>query len=308
MGVIQDAQKPKQGETLILIRTKSGDSYEYFVNDIYRLDGVYFLIFITVAVTIIVAKLKGVTSVLGLVISILIIVRMILPGLQAGFNPILVGLVGSALIAIISMYLAHGINRRTSVSILATFITIAIALGLSVWAVEIAKLYGLGTEDAYYLQSNIYGRLNVRDLLLAGIIIGALGILDDITVSQVSIVEELNDTDKSLGFGTLFQRGLNVGKEHIASLINTLALAYVGVSLPLLLGFSINQSQPLWVLINSEFISEEIVRTLIGSITLILAVPISTFLAAYFIKYPNPLLQKLPSGNGHSHSHSHHHH
>ena len=215
----------------------------------------------------------------------------------------MVGLLGSLAIAFSSMYLAHGFNRRTTVSLIATFITIFIALIMALWAVDITKLFGLGSEEAYYLQAYKLGELDMRGLLLAGIIVGTLGILDDITVSQVSIVEELHDVDKNLSFWDLIRRGLSIGKEHIASLINTLALAYVGVSFPLLLSFSINQGQPLWVVANSEFIIEEVVRTLVGSVTLIIAVPISTFLAAYFIKHPPKIFQKIPKSLEHGHHH-----
>jgi uncharacterized membrane protein len=175
---------------------------------------------------------------------------------------------------------------------------------MALWSVQITKLFGLGSEEAFYLQSYKLGQLDMRGLLLAGIIVGTLGILDDITISQVSIIEELYDVDKSLTFWNLVSRGLNIGREHIASLINTLALAYVGASFPLLLTFSITQSQPLWVIANGETIIEEVVRTLVGSVTLILAVPIATFLSAYFIKHPPKILQRLPSSHeNHTHSH-----
>jgi uncharacterized membrane protein len=303
LGKIKDDQKIKSGDRIVVIQTESADGYSYFVVDKYRLDSIYLIIFITILVTIAVSGLKGINSILGLAISILILLKFLIPGLQMGQNPILVGLLASLAIAFTSMYLAHGVNRRTTVSLLATFITIIIALLLALWSVNITHLFGLGSEEAYFLQANKFGEIDLKGLLLAGIIVGTLGILDDITISQVSIVEELHDVDPSIGFWGLTQRGLNIGREHIASLINTLALAYVGVSLPLLLTFSITQNRPLWVLANSEFIAEELVRTLVGSITLIIAVPISTFLAAYFIKHPPKILKYLPKSKHHGHSH-----
>src|SRR5690606_22392691 len=138
----------------------------------------------------------------------------------------------------------------------------------------------LGTEEAFYVQAaGGLGTINLKGLLLGGIIIGVLGVLDDITTAQAAVVEQLHVTDNTLAFRELLRRGLAVGHEHIISLVNTLALAYVGASLPLLLLFTQGYT-PLWVAINSERIIEEVVRTLIGSSALVLAVPITTILAA----------------------------
>jgi len=248
-------------------------------------------------------------------VSILILIFGVVPALIAGYNAILVCLIGAFLIALSSMYLAHGVNRRTTVALFSTLLTILVSVVLAIWFVNLTKLVGLGSDDALYLQS-WKNQIDLQGLLLGGIIIGTLGILDDITVSQVSIVEELHDVDPNMNALELFRRGSNIGKEHIASLINTLALAYVGASFPLLLSFSVNsnQTQPLWVILNSEFIMEEIVRTLVGSTTLILAVPISTVLAAYFVKHPfkfkNKKLadfyEKLEPKKDTTHAHHHH--
>ncbi|MEM1311844.1 MAG: YibE/F family protein [Patescibacteria group bacterium] len=303
VGRIQEGQKIAEGDRVIVMETSFQDELSYFVVDKYRLDSIYLIVILTILVTVAVSGWKGINSILGLIISILILLRYLIPNLQIGQNPIVIGLTGSVAIAFASMYLAHGFNRKTTVSLIATFLTISIAIMLSVWAVDITYLFGLGTEEAFYLQANESGTIDVTGLLLAGIIVGTLGILDDITISQVSIVEEIHDVDNSINLWSLIKRGMNVGKDHIASLINTLALAYAGVSLPLLLTFSITQNQPIWVIANSEYIAEEIVRTLIGSITLIIAVPISTFLGAYFIKYPPAFLKYLPKSKHHRHSH-----
>ena len=152
-----------------------------------------------------------------------------------------------------------------------------------------------------YLQSGLTAGVNLRGLLLGGMIIGCLGVLDDITTAQTAAVDEIRKANPNLTSKQLLQSGLSVGREHIASLINTLALAYAGASLPLLLLFQTNETFPLWVTLNSEFLAEEIVRTLVGSTTLLLAVPISTWCAARFLSNDG-----RPSIGGHCHGHSHH--
>jgi uncharacterized membrane protein len=164
----------------------------------------------------------------------------------------------------------------------------------------LTHLTGGGTEEAFYLQIGVLSTLNLRGLLLGGIIIGALGVLDDITTAQTAAVDEISKANPSLRFEELVKRGHSIGREHITSLVNTLALAYVGASLPLLLIFSAAHSEPLWVLLNREYIIEELVRTLIGSITLILGVPISTLLAALFLR-ADPHAQPVHSHEGHHH-------
>jgi len=154
--------------------------------------------------------------------------------------------------------------------------------------VEGSQLLGLGSEEAMFLQLDPSLTLNLQGLLLSGIIIGTLGVLDDVTASQAAVVDEISKANESLGFKELYKRGLSVGHEHIAALVNTLFLAYAGAALPLFLLFYINKTQPLWVILNGELIAEEIVRTMVGSSALVLAVPITTALAAYFIpKYRN---------------------
>jgi len=315
LGRISEGEKNKEGEYLILIKTDNGQESSYFVAEKYRLTQLYVICGIFVLVSFLVVRVKGLFSLAGLVVSILILIFGVVPALIAGYNAILVCLIGAFLIALSSMYLAHGVNRRTTVALFSTLLTILVSVVLAIWFVNLTKLVGLGSDDALYLQS-WKNQIDLQGLLLGGIIIGTLGILDDITVSQVSIVEELHDVDPNMNALELFRRGSNIGKEHIASLINTLALAYVGASFPLLLSFSVNsnQTQPLWVILNSEFIMEEIVRTLVGSTTLILAVPISTVLAAYFVKHPfkfkNKKLadfyEKLEPKKDTTHAHHHH--
>ena len=276
--------KIEKGETVVLGKIIQPDGEFYYVADKYRLPPLIYILVGFFLFAVAFGRLKGFTSMLGLAFSILVLSNFIIPNLLAGQNTLLIILTGSFVIALVSIYLAHGISRRTTIALISTFITLGLAAGLATLLVMAGKLFGLGTEEAFYLQALQGTQINLKGLLLGGIIIGTLGVLDDVTTSQVAAVAEIKRADPSLTHKELYKRGLKVGHEHIAALINTLALAYAGASLPLFLLFSLNKTQPLWVIINSEFVAEEIVRTLVGSIALILAVPIATSLAAYFLK------------------------
>ena len=231
---------------------------------------------------VIAAGRRGITSIIGLFFSVLIISNFLIPRILAGDNPTLISYIATLLIAVVSLYLAHGFNKNTSLSLISTLITLFISIILSNIAVRMTGLTGAGSEESMFLQLNQNINISLKGLLLGGIILGVLGVLDDITTAQTSVVHEIKNANPRLPLGEIYSRAANVGKEHITSLINTLFLAYAGVSLPLFLLFKINNFQPAWVIFNSEFIVEEVVRTVVGSMSLILAVPLSTFIAAYY--------------------------
>lgn len=208
------------------------------------------------------------------------LVGFIIPSIIGGNNPFVMSLLGSGVIASASLYLSHGFSKRTTIALISTLLTLVLAAVLSIIFVEITRLSGAGTEESFFLQFGPLEQLNLKGLLLGGIIIGALGVLDDITTAQSAAVEEIHNANPKLSAKDLYKRGLSVGKEHIASLVNTLVLAYAGASFPLLLLFSIEDVEPFWVTLNHEYMVEEIVRTLVGSTALIFAVPITTYLAA----------------------------
>jgi uncharacterized membrane protein len=187
----------------------------------------------------------------------------------------------------VTMYLAHGFGTQTHIALSATALSLFLTALFSILFVSLAKLSGMGTEDAYSLQQGFGQVINFRGLLLGGIIIGALGVLDDVTTTQAAAIHELHETNPKASFEDLFRKGMRVGQTHIASVINTLVLAYAGASIGIFiyLHLGIKQDiQPLWVMLNSEVIMEEVIRTLAGSLGLILAVPITTLLAAFFAK------------------------
>jgi uncharacterized membrane protein len=270
----------KTNEKIMLSETQNINGYkEFIILDYNRHDGLTFLAIIFFVIIILISKLKGFTAILGMLFTFLVLFTYILPKISTGSNPLLIAISASIIIIPISFYLSHGINKKTTVAIIGSFITLLITGVLSFIFINVCRLSGLSSEEAGMLSITTGSIINMKGLLLAGIIIGVLGVLDDITISQSAIVEELVKTSPDLEKKELYHKAMNIGRDHIASMVNTLVLAYAGVSLPLLLLF-INNPHPTSEILNYEFIAEEIVRTLVGSIGLVLAVPITTYLAA----------------------------
>lgn len=259
----------------------SGSQYQ--VVDVYRLNILLFLFILLVLVGCIFSGWNAIFSFLGLVFSILVLIYVVVNGILAGLDPLLVTIFGSFLIATVSVYLGHGFTRRTTLAIIGIVATLSLIGILSAIFVQLGSLFGMGSEEAFFLQLDSDRVINLQGIFLAGIIIGTLGVLDDITTSQVAVVDELYKANNKLSAVELYKRAISVGKEHITALINTLVLAYAGASMPLFILFIQDSIQPVWTLLNGEFIAEEIVRTLLGSIALILSVPITTLLAAKFL-------------------------
>lgn len=270
----------KEGDTVLVERLeKPNGEMEYFFREQYRLHSLFFLLALFIVLSVVLAGWTGIASFGGLMVSIAILIFFVVPQIAAGRNPLLISLIGSFMIACSSLYLAHGFHRRTTIALMSTMLTLVLTTFLALFAVSMTSLFGMGSEEAVFLQFGL-ATLNLRGLLLGSIVIGALGVLDDITTAQTAAIAEISRANPRLGFRELYTAGSAVGKEHIASLINTLALAYFGTSMPLMLLFGINRDLPVWAIVNAEFIAEEIVRTLVGSSALLLAVPISTWFAA----------------------------
>lgn len=299
-GILNERQDMRlsEGQTVVIERLVKPDGTEvHLVRDAYRIPAlIAFTVFFFVLGVLLGGRI-GFTSILGLLASIAILVLFVVPRIVAGDDPLLISMIGSALIACTSLYIAHGFNRRITIALYSTVITLLLSTLMAVAFVHFGQLFGLGSEESMFLQLGAMGEIDLRGLLLGGIIIGALGVLDDITTAQTAAIDELSKANHKLGVKELYAAGTSIGREHIAALINTLALAYIGTSLPLFLLFYTNASTPFWVTINSEFLAEEIVRTLVGSATLLLAVPISTYLAARSFAYGKHTNVK----GGHSH-------
>lgn len=254
----------------------------YVIVDFIRKDSLISLSILFVILLVLIARWKGVASILSMIFTFVVIFQFILPRILAGDNPVLIAIVGSLVIIPISFYMSHGLNKKTSVAIVSSFITLISTTILASIFIKLGHLTGLSSEEAGMLSLG-QSSLNMKGILLAGIVVGALGVLDDITISQAAIVDELAITAKLTKARDLYSRSMVIGKDHITSMVNTLVLAYAGASLPLLLIF-MNNPHPFGEIINYEIIAEEIIRTLIGSIGLILAVPITSYIAANVYK------------------------
>ncbi len=272
--------KYKVNDKVIVIFSKNfeGDDY-FYITDYIRRDSLVWLFIIFVVSAVVIAKWRGILSLVGMGISFLVIFSFILPKILSGSNPVEIAILGSLIIIPVSFFLSHGFNKKTIVAIAGTLIALIITGILANVFVEAAKLTGFASEEAGFLQAARGGLINIKGLLLAGIIIGVLGVLDDITISQSAIVFQLKEANEKLKFNELYKRAMNVGQDHISSMVNTLVLVYTGAALPLLLLF-IDNPHPFSEIVNYEIIADEIVRTLVGSIGLILAVPITTVIAA----------------------------
>lgn len=274
----------KEGEQLVVTSTQDlFGNQVFYITDYVRRIPLFWLFLIFIVLTLIVARTQGLTSLLGMAISFLVIFKFILPRILAGADPITTSILGSIVIIPPAFYLSHGLNKKTTVAIGGTLIALVITGLLANTFIETAKLTGFASEEASFLQVARQGAINIKGLLLAGIIISVLGVLDDVTVSQAAIAWQLKQANPKIKSGELYKRGMAVGKDHIASMVNTLILVYTGAALPLLLLF-VNNSHPFEEVINYEIVAEEIVKTLVGSIGLILAVPTTTMLAAWAVK------------------------
>lgn len=273
----------KVGDKVVVTVSKGpgGESVSY-ISDYIRRETLYMLFALFVGITVLIGKKRGLFSILGMIFSFFIIFSFVLPQILAGKDAILISIIGSLFIIPVTFSLSHGFNKKTFSALVGTLISLLITGVLAGLFVEGSKLSGFVSEEAGFLQAAKDGLLNIKGLLLAGIIIGALGILDDMTVSQSAVVYQLKKASPNLKMKELYSKAMEVGRDHIASVVNTLVLVYTGASLPLLLLF-INNPQPFAEIINYEIIAEEIVRTLVASIGLISAVPITTLTTVYLI-------------------------
>ena len=253
---------------------------------------------------------KGLGSLIALGFSMVMIVNYVIPHILSGENPIKVSLIGSIILLGVTLYLTYGWNLKTHASVMSMMLSLLLTGMLSLLFVYLTRLTGYGDENTMFLMQTSQTQIDPRGLLLAGMIIGALGVLDDLVTSQSAAVVEIYDANPALGFRRTFQKAMHIGEDHVAATVNTLVLAYTGASLPLLLMFTLGNGSYSY-LINSEFLAEEIVRTLVGSLGLIAAVPISTFIATVLILYQDRLggwrafLGSEAGGGGFEHGHTH---
>ncbi|MFI5964703.1 YibE/F family protein [Streptomyces asoensis] len=277
----------EQGEKVVVAYEPSAPKdLQYSVTDVNRRIPMTVLALIFAVAVVVVGRLRGVMALVALAISFMVLNFFVLPAILQGSNPLVVAVVGSSAIMLIALYLCHGLSARTSVAVLGTLISLLLIGVLGSLFIDWAALTG-NTDDNTGLIHGLYPSIDMSGLLLAGIIIGSLGVLDDVTVTQTSAVWELHEANPAMGWRGLYRAGIRIGRDHIASVVNTLVLAYAGAALPLLLLFSIAQSS-VGSVANSELVAEEIVRTLVGSIGLVASVPVTTALAALVVSADRP--------------------
>jgi uncharacterized membrane protein len=257
---------------------REGQPAFYNIRDLERTRPMLILVAVFTLAVLAFGRWQGLRSLIGLALSFAVIVGFVVPAILRGHSPVAVALVGAMAIMLISLYLSHGIGRKTTAAVVGTGLALVLTAALTVGFVAATSLTGLASEDALNASFQA-GGLSFRGLLLAGIILGGLGVLDDVTMSQASLVFELRRADPSASFGRLVSGALAVGRDHIAATVNTLFLAYAGASLPLLVLFT-TSGDALGTVATAEAVAVEIVRTLCGSIRLIAAVPLTTLLAA----------------------------
>ncbi|MGY2001809.1 YibE/F family protein [Blastococcus sp. SYSU DS1024] len=273
----------EEGDVLVLTRdagVEGGAGYAFF--DFERDTPVVVLALAFAVVVGLVARLRGLAALVGLAFAFFVLLQFVLPGLLGEGSPVLVTLVGSAAIMFVVLYLAHGFSARTTTALVGTLFGLTLVAVMGAVAVATARLTGLTSEETVTLQG-YDPTLDFSGLVLAGIVVAGLGVLNDVTITQASAIWQLHEVDPSMSGRELYRRGMAVGRDHIASTVYTIVFAYAGAALPLLLLLEV-YAQPIWTTITSSALAEEVIRTLVGAIALVLAVPVTTAAGAFFAK------------------------
>jgi len=293
------------GDKVMVSLSKSADNVinAYFVDFVRTTPMIWLAVIFAVAIVVI-SRWKGVGALLSMAFSLYVIIGYIIPRILVGEDPLKVSIIGSIILLGATLYLTYGWTLKTHAAVLSMIAVLVITGALSALFVVFAKLNGSGDENVMFLMQLMETPINLRGLLLGGMIIGALGVLDDLVTTQASAVFELHHANPNFGFRALYNSAMRIGQDHVAATVNTLVLAYAGASLPMLLMFSLARGD-YGYLVNFAFIAEEIVRTLVGSLGLIAAVPITTVVAIFFAQRAESLgrwEQVLgPEGDGHHH-------
>ncbi len=304
---------PKKGETIQIendyLELRVGQKFyfnynvyvdgseSYGVTNVDRRAGLIFLVLIFIFAVIYFGGWQGMRSLLALFGSFFAIFYVLMPGLINGWNPLLASFAVASVILFVAIFFTHGWNRESSIAYGGTMLAVLLTSLFSIFAVYITSLTGITADEAVYLNFNTSGTLDFTGLLLGAIIIGVLGVLDDIAVTQSAVVSELYDSNPNMPRKEVYSRAMRIGREHVGALVNTLVLAYTGASLPVLLYLKTSDLS-FETIINLEVFTTEIVRAIVGSLGLILTVPIVTILASIYLKGHK-------SNHLHTHTHSH---
>jgi uncharacterized membrane protein len=274
----------KGQKVTIMIEEYKDGTYQVYISDYYRANSLGYLLVLFMLLVVAIGKLKGVKALISLGITIASVLFVMLPLMLKGWNPIMVSVVTAVFVTIITMVIVAGFNHKTISAILGTSFGVIIAGLIAFYVGNKANLSGLSAEEATMLMYIPQGiQFNFRQLLFAGIIMGSLGAAMDIGISIASSIEEIHKANPKLSRGRLFRSGMNVGKDVMGTMVNTLILAYTGTSIPMLLLFMAYETE-LSKVFNLDVIATEVVRSLSGSIGLILTIPITALFASYYTK------------------------
>jgi uncharacterized membrane protein len=276
--------KLSPGDRFFAIRYEEvGGEVTYSVQDVDRRGPLTLLILFFVGTIVVFGGWYGLRALGALALSLFVLAFVLVPGLLAGWNPLVACFSVSALVLGGAIFLTHGMNRESCIAYAGTLLAVFGTLLLARFAVSWGSLSGFSAEESVYLNFNSRGTLDLVGLLIGSIVIGTLGVLDDIAITQVAVVRELRASAPDLSRAELFVRAMRVGREHVGAVVNTLALAYVGASLPLVL---LMHTSPIsgTALFNMELVATELVRTIVGSFGIVLTVPIVTYLAVRFVR------------------------
>lgn len=297
-----DILELREGDKIFLNRLVTINDSEYYVfKDVDRRMYLVILAVLFAVLLLAFAGMQGLRALVSLIASVGAILFVLVPALLAGYNPALASLLIAGAILAFALFGTHGINARSTIAFGGTFSAVILTCGIAALFVHLTRLTGFGSDASIYLNFSTGGSLDFAGLLLGSIIIGILGVLDDVSITQASVVQELKHANKEFGFKELYGRAIRVGRDHVGSLVNTLALAYVGVSLPLVLLYA-NAGSEAYLSLNQEVMAAELVRIFVGSIGLILAVPLTTILAAWWFDR-HGVDEKAISSHGHHHHH-----
>jgi len=273
----------------------------YAISDYQRGPQLLWLVLLFIGVAALVGRGKAIRAIVGTAAGLAIVLSVVIPAVLHGANPVLMALAGSGGILVLSVYFVHGLNGKSTAALVGTLATVLVALVVGDIFLHLAHITDFGTEESMYLVSGA-PKLNIQGLVLAAVAIGALGALVDITVGQASAVAELAHLGgPEMSLAELYHRAMNVGFDHIGSLINTLVLAYVGANLPLL-AVLVLLGQGWQENLNTELVGVALVQAVVGAIALVLAVPLTTFVAAALFR-SGRFEAELASATGHHHHH-----
>jgi uncharacterized membrane protein len=268
---------------LVFVQTmQTRDQIVYEIAGHVRENSIYALVFLFVIVTLLIGKTKGLGAIVGLIVSIFTIFGIITPLVIKGYNPYLIGVPCILVILISSIYLSHGFNKQSTIALISTLIGLIITGIIAFIFLALAKISGVGNDEAYFLMVDFNRNLSMKSIVFLSVLIGGIGIIDDVAINQVTAMQEIKTNNPSISQLDLFKSAMRIGTHHISSMVNTLFIAYTASSMTLIM---IMQARHITLneIINDEYFAEEIIRTIVASIGLILVVPITSYIASILL-------------------------